>query len=149
VARWDEFFILANAGGGVDYYVDPVLATAVPRARASGGITALMAPDWTATLRGDFSTALRSTAYAIPVPATSTAAPAPPVYPDETVFSFSLSARRRVSTGAFAEIGGLWADRAPALVTPGFAFHQRQLWVFAQLAWTSHPVVQAVPRAPH
>src|SRR5450631_157753 len=148
VARKDEFFVLANASGGVDYYVDPVLATAVRRARVDAAITAIVAPDWAATLRVDFSTALRSTAYPLPPPPTSTPPPATTVatYPDETLASVSFAVRRRLTTGVFAELGGMWADRAPAFVTPGFEFHQRQLWLFAQLAWTSHPVLQTVPR---
>jgi hypothetical protein len=149
VARSDEFFILVNASGGVDYYVDPVLATAVPRARTNAGITAIMAPNWAATLRGDFSTALRTTAFALPVAATATTPASGPIYPDETVVSLSCAVRRRITPAAFAEIGGLWAERAPAFVTPGFEFHQRQLWVFAQLAWTSHPILQTGPQPIH
>ena len=135
IARRDEFFLLANANGGVDYFVDPVLGTTAPRARAGLGLTAIMAPDWMAIVRGDFSTALRSTPLA---------QISPGYYPDETLVSLTASVRRVVTPSVFAEIGGLWAERAPAFVTPDFQFRERQLWVFARLAWTSHPLPRLV-----
>jgi hypothetical protein len=142
LSRRDEFFILANASGGVDYYVDPVLGIAAPRARAGGGITAFMAPDWMAIVRGDFATAIRST------PLTPVSTGIPPVssgyYPDETLVSLTASVRRSVNPFVFAELGGLWAERAPAFVTPDFQFRERQLWVFARLTWMSHPLPRQV-----
>jgi hypothetical protein len=130
VARRDEVLILANASGGVDYYLDPIIGTAAPRARADAGIVAIMLPSWLASLHFDFATALRGT----PLP------PISGVIPDETVFSLTLAVRRRISLGFFAEVGATWAERAPAFVTPDFQFHQRQIWVYAQLSWTSHPL---------
>lgn len=135
IARRDEFFLLANANGGVDYFVDPVLGTTAPRAQTGLGLTAIMAPDWMAIVRGDFSTALRSTPLA---------QISPGYYPDETLVSLTASVRRVVTPSVFAEIGGLWAERAPAFVTPDFQFRERQLWVFARLAWTSHPLPRLV-----
>ena len=132
---------MANATGGVDYFVDPVLGTTAPRARAGLGLTAVMAPEWMAIVRGDFATALRST----PLAPISLGSPgSPPYYADETLVSLTASVRRVVTPAVFAEIGGLWAERAPAFVTPDFQFRERQLWVFARLAWTSHPLPRVV-----
>ena len=66
------------------------------------------------------------------------------VTPDETAFSISLSARRRVSENLFAEIGGLWADRGPVLSTPDFHFHQRQLWLHVSITGTTKPISRQV-----
>lgn len=134
VARRDNVLILANAAGGVTYYVDPVIQTATPRAEATAGITGIMLPYWLATVRVDFATALRSTAFYVNG-----------IAPDETVASLTLAVQRLISTGFFLEVGGTWVERAPALVTPDFQFDQRQLWVFARLSWTSRPL----PRQSH
>lgn len=134
LARRDEMLILANAAAGVTYYVDPVIQTAAPRAEATAGITGIMLPYWLATARGDFATTLRTTPFDVNG-----------FVPDETIVSLTLAVQRLISTGFFFEIGGTWAERGPAFVTPDFQFHQRQLWVFAQLSWTSHPL----PRQTH
>jgi hypothetical protein len=129
VARRDEVLILANAAAGVTYYVDPVVQTAAPRAEVAAGLTGIMLPTWLATVRGDFATTLRTSTFYIGT-----------TIPDETVASLTLSVQRLISPGFFMEIGGIWAERAPALVTPDFQFHQRQLWVFARLSWTNQPL---------
>jgi hypothetical protein len=133
VARRDEVLILANAAAGVTYYVDPVIQTASPRAEATAGITGIMLPYWVATVRADFTTAIRTTPFYIMG-----------VAPDETVASLTLAAQRLISPGLVSEIGGTWAERAPAFVAPDFQFHQRQLWVFARLSWTSHPLPRRI-----
>jgi len=53
--------------------------------------------------------------------------------------------QRLISPAFFLAVGGMWAERAPAFVAPDFQFNQRQLWVFARLSWTSHPL----PRHTH
>ncbi len=135
VARRDEVLILANAAAGVTYYVDPVVQIAAPRAEVAAGITGIMLPDWLATLRGDFATALRSTPLA----------PIGGFVPDETLASLTLAVQRRISPGLSLETGGTWAERAPAFVTSDFQFRERQLWAFARLSWASHPL----PRQTH
>lgn len=132
--RRDQIMILAGAGAGVDFYVDPVVGTAGPRGSAGAGLTAISAPRWMIGLRGDFATALRTTPY-------------PTVegfVPDETAFSVSLFVRRWVSKNLLAEIGGRWADRGPALVTPDFSFHQRELWIYFSLTATTQPIARLV-----
>jgi len=135
--RRDEILVLASAGAGVDYYVDPVLGAAVPRAMAGAGMSLIAAPRWMFTLRGDFGTAIRTTPFQTLVNGVPVAGVAAP---DETVFTVSLGVRRWFSHNLLAEIGGRWADRAPALVTPDFAFHQRQLWIYLSLTATTLPI---------
>ena len=129
VARRDEVLILANAAANLTYYVDPVIQTAAPRAEVAAGLTGIMLPYWLATVRGDFATTVRTSTFYVGN-----------TVPDETVASLTLSVQRLISPGFFMEIGGLWAERGPALVTPDFQFHQRQLWVFARLSWTTQPL---------
>jgi hypothetical protein len=132
--RRGQIMILGGAGAGVDFYVDPVLGTAGPRGSAGAGLTAISAPRWMIGLRGDFATALRTTPY----PATEG------FVPDETAFSVSLFVRRWVSKNLLAEIGGRWADRGPALATPDFGFHQRELWIYFALTATNQPIARLV-----
>ena len=129
LARRDETLFLGRAFAGIDYYLDPVVGTALPRASVSAELTALSVPGWTTTLRGDFATVLQS------VPVLPGAIP-----PDETAFSVSLGVRRRVTENFYAELGGRWANRGPALDTPGFQFNQRQLWAYLSLMGTTRPI---------
>jgi hypothetical protein len=139
--RREEVTVLATVNTGVEYYFDPILGTAVPRAIIGAGLTAISIPAWVITLRGDFGTAIRTSPYSFVETGVAPSLPASlSSYPDETAFSLTLSDRRRISENFYAEIGGRWADRGPALVTPDFHFHQRQLWVFLALTATTHPI---------
>jgi len=132
--RSENITVLSDLDGAVDFYVDPVLGTALPRGRVGASVTVIAVPHWMITLRGNFGTVLE----APPIQATvgqSTVIP-----PDETVFSISLSGRRRISENFFAEIGGLWADRGPYLDTTDFRFHQRQLWINVAFTGTTRPI---------
>jgi len=124
----------SDVNGGVDYYVDPVLGTALPRAEAAIGATLIAVPTWMVILQGSFATALKT-----PPPLTVVGQTLS-ILPDETVFSVSLSGRRRISENFFAELGGLYADRGPVLSTPDFRFHQRQLWINFALTGTTRPI---------
>ncbi len=135
ILRRENVAIIADATGGVDFYFDPVLGTALPRGSASAGLVAISVPHWMINLRGDFATALKT-----PPLQPIVVGQAPPIPIDETAFSISLAARRRVSENMFAEIGILWADRGPVLTTPDFHFHQRQLWVHISLMATTRPI---------
>jgi len=126
--RRDEIVFLGRGSAVVDFYLDPVLGTAVPRGTAVAELSAVTAPSWTITLRGEFATALES------VP------PLPGGPPDETAFTVSLAARRRVTENFYAELGGRWANRGPTLDTPGFRFDQPQLWAYLSLTATTRPI---------
>lgn len=136
LARRDETMFLAQASAGVDYYLDPILGVAVPRAVTTAELSAVSVPSWTTSLRGDFATALQD------VPAVATQPP-----PDETAISVTLSVRRRVTENLYAEVGGRWANRGPTLDTPEFHFDQRQLWAYLSLTATTRPIPRpALPR---
>jgi hypothetical protein len=115
--------LFARARLTVQEYVDPVLAAISPRAVAGGQLLLTVAPDWSFALLGDGSASLRR----VPLPSN----------PDETAFSIRVPIRHRVSTHISWELGGYWADRAPALASPSFAFHQRQLWAYFALTVTT------------
>jgi hypothetical protein len=129
--RVNGMLVLASVGGGEDFYIDPVLGVAVPRGSVGAGLAVIAPPRWMLGLRGDFGTAIRTTPYQIEVGG---------LPPDETVFAFNLFVRRWISQNLATEIGGTWADRGPALVTPDFAFHQRQLWLYVALTATTRPI---------
>jgi hypothetical protein len=137
VARLDQTFIGIQAKGGVDFYADPILGTAIPRAAIEAGVAVALPPSWLGTLGGGFATPLRTT----PLVLTPGAAPV-----DETVYTVTAAIRRRFSTNFLGETGVRLADRGPA----DFHFHQRQLWVYVQLIGTTRPLPQ-IPgsEAPH
>jgi len=135
-ARLDQIMFLGRAFAGVDFYLDPVLGTGLPRGSATAELIAVAVPSWTVSLRGDFATALENP----PVPAGETP-------PDETVFSVTLAVRRRVTENFYAELGGKWANRGPTLDTPDFRFDQLQLWAYLSLIGTTRPIPRpALPR---
>jgi len=131
-----------TVSAAVDYFVNPVIATAGPRALVAGAIYYAV-PDWMVGLEGAFATPIGTRSLAewrelnMTIPGM-----APPVPPDETVASLSLPVRHRVSRNFIAEVGGRWADRGPRLtgLGDGLGFHQRQLWVYLSLTATSVPV---------
>jgi hypothetical protein len=134
LTRRDDILFFGHLLSGVNFYLDPVLGTADPRGYAGLELGTVSVSGWTTGFRGDFGTTLRTTPYPI--------APGQ-LPPDETAFSLALSVRRRVSEYLFAELGGRWADRGPALVTPDFQFHQRQLWIYLSLTGTTRPLPRA------
>ena len=129
LARRDEILFVGRAIAGVDFYFDPVLGTGQPRGAAAAELAAVTVPSWTVSLRGDFATVLQS------VPALPGGVP-----PDETAFSVTLAARRRVTENFYAELGGRWANRGPTLDTPDFRWDQRQLWAYLSLIGTTRPI---------
>jgi hypothetical protein len=133
--RYRTILFEGRAKAGVDYYIDPVLGTAVPRALADVAADALDGY-WSYVVRADFATALRETPYAVVGPRSAV--------PDETVFSLAVAARHQLSPNLLGEVGALWADRAPAFVTPDFAFHQRQLWAYISISATTKPLVRVL-----
>jgi hypothetical protein len=136
LARLDQFLFLGRAFAGVDFYFDPILETGQPRASAAAELTAVSVPSWTISLRGDFATLLED------VPVLPGEFP-----PDETAFSVTLAARRRVTENFYAELGGRWANRGPTLDTPDFRFDQLQLWAYLSLIATTRPIPRpALPK---
>jgi hypothetical protein len=131
LARRDGVLFSGHLRGGVDYFLDPVLGTASPRVFSGLEFDTLSVSGWATGLRGDFSTSLRTTPYPL--------APGQ-LPPDETAFSVILFVRRPVTHYLLAELSGQWANRGPALFTPDFHFHQRQLWVNLSITGTTRPI---------
>jgi hypothetical protein len=119
-------------GTGVDYFVDPILGTTGLRGQVSSGFYLAFPPDWTAGLEASFATPL-SRADAGLLNATM-------LYPDETAASVTLPLRHRLSRNVLMDFGGLWSNRGPRLSAPNWAFHQRQLWVYFALTFTTREI---------
>jgi hypothetical protein len=134
IVRSEGVTVQTDVNGGVDYYVDPVLGTALPRAEGAIRATMMAVPTWMVILEASFATALKTP------PRLEVAGQPVSILPDETVFSISLSGRRRISENFFAELGGLYADRGPVLSTPDYRFHQRQIWINFALTGTTRPI---------
>ena len=133
-----DLTMYGSVGAAVDYFVDPILGTAGSRGSMSARWSLLLGLNWTVGIEGSFSTNLRRRR-------TIDLAPGMTVfYPDETVASASLPVRCRSSENLLIEFGGRWSDRAPNLHAPGFAFHQRQLWAYVMLTFTT----QSTSRVP-
>ena len=120
--RVENATVAVNAGAAVDFFLDPVLGTADPRGAVHAGVL-LGSANWIASARSDFATVLRTTPL--------------PTNPDETVVSASLSGRHRINDNFYAELGGRWANRAPAFASPDFVFRQRQIWGYFMLVGTT------------
>lgn len=116
----------------VDYFVDPVLGALGSRASTSARLVLLFEPDWSAGIEGAFSSDLRRQ------PLTNNG----PL--DETVASASLPVRYRASENLMIEFGGRWSDRAPLLWAQDAHFHQRQLWAYCVLTWTTRSTPKAM-----
>jgi hypothetical protein len=127
--------LYSRVGTMVDYSVDPVLGTTVPRGVVYGRLVMILNPDWTFSPEGDFGTSLRTK----PVSAQD---------PDETAISLVLPARRRVSPNVALEFGVRYSDRGPTLASPNFHFHQRQLYAFFTIAATTLPTRRAIATTP-
>jgi hypothetical protein len=123
ILKRDRMMVGTVAEAGVDYFLDPVLATATPRGAARAGLTATVVPDWMAGVGGEFATPIRLSSL--------------PGNPDETAFALTGWLRRRATDNIILEIGGRWADRGPAFAAPGFRFHQRQNWIYLTLTYTT------------
>jgi hypothetical protein len=130
VSRWENVVLRVNGGAAVTYFFDPVLGSASPRGAIRAGASLAVAPDWTASLRGDFGTGPRLDAAPMA---------------DVTVFSVAASVRNALTRNLLVELGGMWADRAPAFGTPMFAFHQPQLWAFLAITATTRTATRGAP----
>jgi hypothetical protein len=142
--RRDEFALLTETTGGVDYYIDPVLGTTAPRAFLSARLAGFAEPLWTAALRVDFATAIRTTPLVEPI-VNASGMTIGTTTPDETVLAVTLSAARQFSPNILGELGVRWAERGPAFVTPDFHFHQRQLWVYLAVTGRTKPEKREAP----
>jgi len=124
-----------RAGGGVrlDYFVDPVLGTAGPRASLTLGVTSILNPNWLVGVEASYATVFVGNApVTVPVMGVAT-----PVQVDETLVAAAIPVRWRASDNVLAEFGFRWADRGPSASVSAFGFHQRQLWLYCSLTATT------------
>jgi hypothetical protein len=124
----------ASAGVRVDYFVDPVLGTAGPRASLVLGLWSTLTPDWFVGFDGNYSTVFLGTNTSVLATLT-----------DETAASVAIPVRYRASDNILTEFGFRWSDRAPSVLVSAFGFHQRQLWLYLLLtATTRRPTTRMV-----
>ena len=110
----------------VDYFIDPVLSTAGPRALLTAGWWDVLNPDWQVGVEGMYATVF-----------TGTNAPVGTTLPDETTVSLYIPVRHRASDHVLMEFGFRYADRAPSVEVSAFGFHQRQLWLYYMVTGTT------------
>jgi hypothetical protein len=113
-------------GVEVEYYVDPVVAAAGPRAVATTGLSLGMGQNWNVGLDAAFGTSLKSD----PMPG----------QPDETFVSVALPVRHRVTPHLMMEMGVRYSNRAPHFAADDFEFRQRELWVYLAATATTFPI---------
>jgi hypothetical protein len=119
--------VRSSLGTGTALYVDPVLGGVVSRGVVQASVDAQLGP-WSVGARCAFTTDL---AGRLSASAGGT--------PDETAVSAEIPVRYRSTRHLIVEFGGRYTERAPHLGTPGFAWHNRELWLFLNLTATSRP----------
>lgn len=138
-----------SAGVRLDYFVDPVLGTAGPRASLALGITSILNPSWLVGAEATYATVFTGSNPQI-VLGDPQGGAIPPiggatVPVDETLVAAAILARCRVSDALTTEFGFRYSDRAPSLQVSAFGFHQRQLWLYGSFtASTRRPTSRMV-----
>ena len=120
------FDLAGTFGLQLEHYVDPVLATAGPRALASAELSALLGQNWRVGVEALFGTGMQGD----PLPGE----------PDETFVALSLPVRHRASPYLILEAGVRYSDRAPHLAADSFDFHQREIWLYFGVTATTFPL---------
>ena len=121
--------IRSSIGVGMTSIVDPVLGVAVSRGLAQASVDALLGP-WSVGARCAFSTDLFGGQFD---------SAGGGVSPDETFVSADIPIRYRTSRHLIVEFGGRFSERAPNLGAPGFAWDNRELWLYLNLTTFSRP----------
>ncbi len=119
--------VRSTLGAGTTEFVDPVLGAVVSRGLAQAGVDAQLGL-WSVGARCAFATDLSRTLPTIGN-----------VFPDETAVSAEIPVRYRTSRHLVVELGGRYTERAPHLGAPGFAWHNRELWLYLNLTASSRP----------
>ena len=122
----------------VNYYLDPVLGTAMPRAPLLASIDASFGPRWSAGAFLNFTTDVTWTPQAAIQPATGQGL-RNGGYPDETVFSAGIPVRYRMGQLLFVELSGRLTLRAPHLRVPAeyFRWGETEIWAILTLSAAS------------
>ena len=124
--REQQRSLSGSFGLQMEYYVDPVVSTAGPRALATTGLSLGMGQNWNVGLDTAFGTSLKGD----PMPG----------QPDETFVSLAVPVRHRVTPHLLMEMGVRYTNRAPHFGADDFKFHQRELWVYLAATATTFPI---------
>lgn len=127
-----EITLRGQFGAVVEYFVDPVLATAGTRGTTFAHMVAFLPLNWTAGLDAIFSTRLTRT-EAIGMGANGQV-------PDETALSVIVPVRHLISRNLSFETGARLATRAPYVGSSQFAFHSPEAWLYVMLTATSRTI---------
>jgi len=119
--------VRSSLGAGTTAFVDPVLGAAITRGLAQASIDAQLGP-WSVGARCTFSTDLSGRL-------TTTGGSSP----DETFVSAEIPVHYRSSRHLIVEFGGRYTERAPHLGVAGFAWHNREMWLYLNLTTFSRP----------
>jgi hypothetical protein len=115
-----------TTGLTLDYFVDPYLRLAGPRAIFFARSQVLFEPNWTVGLEGSLSTSLREGDKNY--------------NPDETTVDVALPVRHLVSRHVIVEAGLRLSARAPRIRANDVTFHTSQNWLYVSVAATSRLV---------
>jgi hypothetical protein len=133
---WRESMLTMTTGELIDFYVDPVLATAAPRSVTSASLVLALPEVWSIGLEASYASSL--SAHPIGTPGNL-------YYPDEVSYSLAVPVRHRLSEFLQMEFGGRWSDRRPFYTADaGYGFHQLQLWLYVSLSGTTRPTLRPV-----
>jgi hypothetical protein len=145
-------------GVGMNAFTDPVLGTEVLRGNAQVRVDLAFGPHWgvgaTAVFATDINGPLQSPGTSPETAAQASGAPPLPI--DETVVTVEVPFFYLRPNRYLVEFGGRFAQRAPHLRSPEFAWRSddRELWAFlrlttltAQTPRHTHPAVPTGPRS--
>ena len=125
--RTRTIVVRSSLGTGTAIFVDPVLGGVFLRGVVQASVDAQLGA-WSVGARGAFATDISGRLSAVGN-----------VFPDETAVSAEIPVRYRSSRHMIIEFGGRYTERAPALGTAGFSWHNRELWMFLNLTAASRP----------
>jgi hypothetical protein len=129
LSRTRTAIVRSSLGAGTTAFVDIGLGEVVWRGVAQASVDTQLGP-WSVGTRCSFATDISGRLSAVGN-----------VSPDETIVSAEIPVRYRSSRRLIVEFGGRYTERAPHLGAPGFAWHNRELWLFLNLTASSRPLV--------
>jgi hypothetical protein len=129
----------STLGAATNAFADPVLGTEVLRGTAQARLDVEMGTTWDIGALAIFATDI--TGPLQPAGATGTSG-AGQLAPDETVLSAEIPFRYRWSDRLLVELGARFAQRAPHLQSPSFAWRSngREVWLFFSTTTLPRPM---------
>jgi hypothetical protein len=119
----------STVGAATNAFADPVLGTEVLRATAQARLDVEVGTNWGVGALGIFATDITGPLRPAGAPGVAGAAP---LAPDETLVSAEIPFRYRRPDQLVIELGARFAQRAPHLQSPSFAWrpNSREVWLF-------------------